>query len=110
MCEPPPAALIKNSDSGILPLALRRRSKGATFPLRSRPAAAGTSMCLFGIRPLAGEPGRFQGPLPWPQLIEGVGVVKAAVFHHEHGVAAVTDVLAGIRTEDDQVGEFARLD
>jgi hypothetical protein len=35
-----------NSDSGILPLALLRRRKGVTFPLRSPPAAAGTSLCL----------------------------------------------------------------
>src|SRR5687768_11051707 len=40
-----------NSDSGILPLALGRRRKGVTFPLRSRPAAAGMSLCLQGYWP-----------------------------------------------------------
>ena len=35
-----------DSDSGILPLALWHRGKGATFPRRSPPAAAGTSLCL----------------------------------------------------------------
>src|ERR1700758_4549132 len=81
---------------------------------------AGTSVCTRTLppkghkftaptpsRPLVRKPLPRKGALARPQLVEGVGVIEAAVFHDLGDALAIADIGAGVGVEDDQVGELA---
>ena len=46
----------------------------------------------------------------WPDLVEGVAVIKGAVFDDVTDLTAVVDVIERVLVEDDQVGDLADLD
>ena len=45
-----------------------------------------------------------------PDLVEGVAVIKGAVFDDVTDLTAVVDVIERVLVEDDQVGDLADLD
>src|SRR5687767_10069893 len=53
---------------------------------------------------------RLAAPGAGDLLVEGVGVVEAAVEHDLRDAVAVADILGRIGVEDDEVGKLARLE